>query len=83
MRDYAIAGQTGLYRWSHRDCVLAGIDFPVAVGQRLEIVGFQGCAVSKNAAPQNSSLVEEISGSWVWVEIQGKVRVAARIQKIS
>jgi hypothetical protein len=59
--------------------VLAGIDFPVAVGQRLEIVGVQGCAVSKNAAPQNSSLVEEISGNLVWVEIQGKVRVAAQI----
>jgi len=60
--------------------VLAGIDFPVAVGQRLEIVDVQGCAVSKNAAPQNSSLVEEISGNLVWVEIQGKFELLHRFK---
>jgi len=57
--------------------------FPAAVARRLQIVGVQTYVVSRTLAPRNSSLVEEISGSWVGVEIQGKVRVAARIQKIS
>ena len=56
--------------------------FPAAVARRLQIVGVQKYAVSRTLAPLNSSLVEEISGSWVWVEFQGKVRVAARIQEM-
>ncbi len=60
MKGCAVAGQRGLYRWVHRDLALRRTDFPVAVGLRLQIVGVQKCAVSKNAAPQNSSLVEEI-----------------------
>lgn len=83
MRDCAIAGQRGLCYWGHRDWELARIVFPVAVARRLQIVDVQKYAVSRTLAPLNSSLVEGISGSWVWVEIQGKVRVAARIQKIS
>jgi hypothetical protein len=41
-------------------CKTGMLPFPGAVGQWLQIVDVQECAVSKNAAPQNSSLVEEI-----------------------
>ncbi len=78
MKGCAVPGQRGLCCWVHRDWVRARIDFPAAVGQRLQIVDVQGCVVSKNAAPQDSSLVEEISGgSWLWVA--EKIRVAAQI----
>jgi len=59
--------------------VLTQRAFLVSVGQPLEIVGVRVSAVSRNAAPGNSWLVEEISGKLIWVEIQEKVRVAAQI----
>ena len=58
--------------------MLTQIAFLVGVGERFQLVGIQRCAFSRNEEPGNSSLVEEMR-SWVWVEIQEKVRVAAQI----
>jgi hypothetical protein len=77
MKGCGFQEKTDLCYRRYRDLALSGIAFPVSVGKRFQIVGARECAVSSTGEPGNSSLVEE--RSWVWVEIQEKVRVAAQI----
>jgi ABC-type transport system involved in cytochrome bd biosynthesis fused ATPase/permease subunit len=60
MRDCAVPEHRGLYYPGHTDLVLTRIRFPVALGERFQIVGVPGCAVSRIGEPGNSWLAEEI-----------------------